>query len=417
MIKLVDKDLFLHDLSIVAILKCEGPYIKEWLDYHLLAGVDHFYLYDNESPDNQAEVVKPYVEARLVDYIFAPGKMMQMFAYNDATKNFKFQTRYMAFIDGDEFIFPKKKSGGGIVELVDEILSPNPNAAGLAINWQVFGFNGQKKADYSRGVLERFTRRAPKDYSSNLLYKTLANPRKIDFSRAPHYADYFGGTYSVNENGTIVLGDYNNPVTPDKIVLHHYFYKSYEEYVKKINRGKADLLDKHKLEEFNDHDEYSREFDDGILKYRAERAKIYKPLDKSHADEKLFAALMKNLSPTLLPNTPPQFYAGKMETFLTCRAVASYLKTKLADDTPAKFFEEASLKAILKSVNGMTFADARLLIRELPNLLTLPYPVVKDLRNFSLQLIPQLMSTMRMNLMWKDYVEMDFIRDLIKIGG
>ncbi len=104
---MVDKDLFLHDLSIVAILKCEGPYLKEWLDYHLIAGVDHFYLYDNESPDNQVEVAKPYVEAGLVDYFPIKGKPVQVRAYNDAVKRFKFQSRYIAFIDGDEFIYPK----------------------------------------------------------------------------------------------------------------------------------------------------------------------------------------------------------------------------------------------------------------------------------------------------------------------
>ena len=109
----VDKNLFLHDLAIVAILKNEAPYLKEWLDYHLLAGVDHFYLYDNESPDNQAEVAAPYVEAGLVDYFPMPGKAMQMVAYNDAIKRFKFHCRYMAFIDGDEFIYPKLTGGGG----------------------------------------------------------------------------------------------------------------------------------------------------------------------------------------------------------------------------------------------------------------------------------------------------------------
>ncbi|MBR4152453.1 MAG: glycosyltransferase family 92 protein [Selenomonadaceae bacterium] len=109
---MVDKNLFLHDLAIVAILKNEGHYLKEWLDYHLLAGVDHFYLYDNESPDNQAEVAKPYVEAGLVDYISAPGKVMQIAVYNDAVKRFKFFCRYMAFIDGDEFIYPKLTGGG-----------------------------------------------------------------------------------------------------------------------------------------------------------------------------------------------------------------------------------------------------------------------------------------------------------------
>ena len=109
----VDKNLFLHDLSIVAIMKFEGPYLKEWLDYHLLAGVDHFYIYDNDSPDNQAEIAAPYVKAGLVDYFPTPGKMMQNVVYNDAVKDFKFQSRYMAFIDGDEFIYPKS-SGGGV---------------------------------------------------------------------------------------------------------------------------------------------------------------------------------------------------------------------------------------------------------------------------------------------------------------
>ena len=112
----VDKNLFLHDLAVVAILKCEAPYLKEWLDYHLLAGVDHFYLYDNDSPDNQREVAAPYVKAGLVDYISLPGKAMQLVAYNDAVKRFKFHCRYMAFIDLDEFIFPKS-TGGGLLML------------------------------------------------------------------------------------------------------------------------------------------------------------------------------------------------------------------------------------------------------------------------------------------------------------
>ncbi|MBD3879586.1 MAG: glycosyltransferase family 2 protein [Quinella sp. 1Q5] len=46
-----DKNLFLYDVVIVSILKNERHYLKKWLDYHLLAGVDHFYLYDNKSAD------------------------------------------------------------------------------------------------------------------------------------------------------------------------------------------------------------------------------------------------------------------------------------------------------------------------------------------------------------------------------
>ena len=31
----VSKNLFLYDLAVVAIMKNEAPYVKEWLDYHL----------------------------------------------------------------------------------------------------------------------------------------------------------------------------------------------------------------------------------------------------------------------------------------------------------------------------------------------------------------------------------------------
>ena len=38
----VDKNLFLYNLSVVSIMKNEGPYAKEWIDFNLLAGVEHF---------------------------------------------------------------------------------------------------------------------------------------------------------------------------------------------------------------------------------------------------------------------------------------------------------------------------------------------------------------------------------------
>ena len=227
--------------------------------------------------------------------------------------------------------------------------------------------------------------------------------------------NYFESIYTVNEKSMRVNISTPYPITAEKIVVNHYYLKSKEEFVKKINKGSATRVHHKKKLKWFDLCDRNEEFDDGILRYRAERAKNFRPPDKSHIFERLFNALAKNLSPTLLPTTPPQFYAGKMETFLTCRAAAAYLKTKLTDDTPAKFFEEASLKAIIKSFNGMSFADSRLLIRELPNLLRLPYPAVKDLRNACLQIIPQMMDIMHLNNMWKDYVELDYLQNLLKL--
>ena len=145
----VDKDLFMYDLVAVTIVHNEAPYIAEWIDYHLLAGVDQFLIYDNESDDNLHEILKPYIEKNLVALIDYPKKNRQLEAYNDAIRQFKFFCRYMAFIDVDEFIFPQ--DGKSIVEVVDEVLNRDEHAAGLAINLHVFGSNNFDNVDYNVG--------------------------------------------------------------------------------------------------------------------------------------------------------------------------------------------------------------------------------------------------------------------------
>ena len=84
--KLISED-FPIQLAICIIVKNEGEYIKEWLDYHILAGVGKFFIYDNESEDDIKSILTPYIEKKLVDYSYWPGKAQQMNAYNDAIKN------------------------------------------------------------------------------------------------------------------------------------------------------------------------------------------------------------------------------------------------------------------------------------------------------------------------------------------
>lgn len=268
-------------------------------------------------------------------------------------------------------------------------MSHDPNAAGLAVNWHIFGSNGLEKADYSQGVLERFTRRAPNDWGSNKLVKDIVNPRFLIVPlQSPHAMNYFKGFYSVNENGDCVKGAFNFPVATEKIVINHYFSKSREEFLKKRERGRAAKTTFRAYGDFDKHD-HNEEFDNGILKYRDARAKIYQP-PKPRSDADLIKALERNLSPTLSSDTPIEFYAGKMETFLTCRAVAAYLQTKLADNSQAKFFEEESLKAILKTfASPISVADKGLFDKELPELLKLPYPVIKEIKAESIKLTPK----------------------------
>lgn len=54
-------------------MKNEKPYLKEWLEYHLLQGVEHFYLCDNGSTDGTDAYLEPYVAKGVITYIPLPG--------------------------------------------------------------------------------------------------------------------------------------------------------------------------------------------------------------------------------------------------------------------------------------------------------------------------------------------------------
>jgi len=129
-----------YDLSVVCIIKNEGRYIEEWIQFHKLVGVQHFYIYDNDSDDNTKELLTPWIENGDITYTFWPGKGRQLDAYNDTLRRYRNDSKYLAVIDADEFLMPINKVD--IKERLDEIISSNSHAGGVAINWCMFGSSG-----------------------------------------------------------------------------------------------------------------------------------------------------------------------------------------------------------------------------------------------------------------------------------
>ena len=415
---MTDKNLFLYDLAVVAIMKDEEHYVKEWLDYHLLAGVNHFYIYDNESTAEFKKILQPYIDAGLVTYKFYPGKARQYTAYNHAFKNFRYQCRYMAFIDADEFILPKSKPT--IIEIADEIFGDSQTSAALGINWLMFGSNGLEKADFSRGVLERFTRRCA---DVNHHTKAIINPRKIKFFQNPHFATYYEGTFAVNEHGEQFGGAFNESKTVDKIAIHHYHFKTREEYAVKVNRGSPTGYSGKTFAAFDEGDKSANEiFDDAILKYRDARlAELNSDGGRNIFDgaqincQSLFNALSQNLLQTTQKNIPSLFFYGKLETFLTCLNLTAYLEEKFIDKVAAGFFREVSLNAVYRTLNtGVSVYDLLLILSEMPKILKFNYPAVKNIRNACINLLPQVIEAFRLNKKWQELNELEYTLEMLK---
>ena len=235
-----------HYLSVVCCARNEGPYLREWLEYHRLVGVEHFYFYDNGSTDDTRALLEPYIRAGVVDYRLVEGRLMQTSAYQDALLRARGQTYWLALIDLDEFIVPVQH------DTIPDFLQEYEHYHGVAINWVNFDCDGHEArplahdglvtANYTRTVADhdRFER--------DLVYKCIVRPERVAYIMDPHIMYYRRHVLnampcSVTEN--FEPADTTSKATPRhsaaKIRINHYYTKSRAEMEAKKERGSANI--------------------------------------------------------------------------------------------------------------------------------------------------------------------------------
>lgn len=237
-----------HYLGVVVIAKNEGPYFKEWLDWHISKGVDKFYVYDNESTDNTREILQPYIDNGIVEYIYYPGYRRQLAAYDDCLKRHRFDTRWLAVIDMDEFIVPIKDKS------IPDYLKPLENFPVVEVNWLCYGSGGQKERNEG-GQMERFKYHSTPEHPLNHHVKSILNPRRVYGMIGCHEAARINGKAADGNGNQVRVPWRNRKPVHDKIRINHYAVRSYEEFIEKKGRGRASGPARH-LE-----DEYFRRFD------------------------------------------------------------------------------------------------------------------------------------------------------------
>lgn len=222
-----------HYLTVCAIAKNEGRYFEEWIAHHAAQGVSKFYIYDNESSDDTRAVLQPYIERGLVDYHYIPGERQQLNAYQDCLDRHRFDARWIAFIDIDEFIVPKRYAS------VVDFLRGMEQFAAVEINWLIFGSSGHERR-LPGGVMQRFKRHSLPDYEQNRLVKSIVNPARILAFFGAHRAVRLFGK-AADATGAVVKESFwhRPPAGQDIIRIHHYAVKSREEFMEKRARGRA----------------------------------------------------------------------------------------------------------------------------------------------------------------------------------
>lgn len=219
-------------LSVAVIAKDEGPYFKEWLDWHISQGVEKFYVYDNESTDDTYKILEPYIKKGIVDYTYFPGYRKQLAAYDDCLRKHRFDTRWLAVIDMDEFIVPLKHKS------IPEFLKGNEEASTVEINWLCYGSSGQREKG-NGGVMQRFKKHSLPSHYLNKHVKSIINPLRVYGMIGCHEAARINGkAFDGNGNPVKISWRDRQPVH-DVIKINHYAVRSYQEFIEKKGRGRA----------------------------------------------------------------------------------------------------------------------------------------------------------------------------------
>ena len=230
-------------LSICIIVKDERN-LEELLLYYLINGVEHFYIYDNESKIPLTDRLnKFYLFKNKCTITYFPGKPQQVNSYNHCLKTYGKETEWLGFFDCDEYILPKK-----YFSLRDFLLDYN-DAHAIGINWVFFGtsFHDKKQNGF---VIDNYR------YTSNKQdkhIKSICRPKFTIRIRSPHFVDLRNPSKYFDPLRNIISGPFNeNPGNTDIIQLNHYYTRSLEDSYEKQNRGRTDCNDSYIIPHLHD---------------------------------------------------------------------------------------------------------------------------------------------------------------------
>jgi hypothetical protein len=225
-------------LSLCSVYRDHAEYLREWIEFHRLVGVDRFLLYDNESSDDHEDVLAPYVERGIVEMHHWPtpasverGVPWSIIgAFEDCIARHREDSRWIGFIDVDEFLFSP------VGRPLPDVLAEFEEFSGVEVSRYDFGPSGHRTKPDGLVIESYLYRRAytspKKDWEH---VKSIVDPSRVDRVFNAHGFFYTEG-FAVRENRERGLEDPPGrrgfPVA-NVLRINHYITKSEEEYDRK----------------------------------------------------------------------------------------------------------------------------------------------------------------------------------------
>ena len=260
--------VYKYQLSITAIFRDDARFLREWIEFHRMVGVEHFYLYNNLSKDDYQSVLKPYIQEGLVELIHWPRdsyeihgwSVIQNESYTDALKRSRGKTKWLAIIDTDEFLFPVQHD-----DLVS-VLNEYDRFGGVGANWQMFGTSNVQRIPEDGLMIENLLMRAEDDYSDHNYVKSIVRPERVVRCGNPHFVLYQKNYFSVNENKQAIKGRKSPYVSVNKLRINHYWTRD-EDFFHDVKLERERKFKRNLEFCTNKKEEINQVYDDVILRF------------------------------------------------------------------------------------------------------------------------------------------------------
>lgn len=132
-------------VAVAAVVRADGDALLEWVEYHRLLGVGHFFLMSNDctdSGDDSLRDLRPHIEAGVVEvgweYWCTPrSRVDEDEARSRLGRWAANSSAWLAFLAADEFLVVREHS-----QLVGDVLDAFPGFDAVAAPVRVFGSSG-----------------------------------------------------------------------------------------------------------------------------------------------------------------------------------------------------------------------------------------------------------------------------------
>lgn len=245
-----------YQTSVCLLIKDENEFLEEWLDNYYNLGIEHFFIYDNNSKIPIVKTLECIRNGFYIDkcdvILFTEYNHMQYDCYENCLKRFGDISKWIGFFDTDELLEFTDNSSN-INDFLQRFDADDISC--VWIPWQLYNANGHISKP-NGGMRENYTSTIIDPFGLyGKVFVRTSRTMKVWVHNADSYNYYFqtvdpSGNYLYEIYRNLTINAFKGEYIYPHAKINHYITRSFNEWCEKMARGTCDPNFKRKFDVF-----------------------------------------------------------------------------------------------------------------------------------------------------------------------